>query len=72
MTAGTALFSDAAPPPHLIDLVDQIAPRAVFLIYAPAVDDGEERRFNTAFYRAEGDLGSPRGRARRRPRGASA
>jgi fermentation-respiration switch protein FrsA (DUF1100 family) len=54
MTAGTAVFSDAAPPPHLIDLVDQIAPRALFLIYAPAVDDGEERRFNTAFYRAAG------------------
>ena len=54
MTVGTAVFSDAAPPPHLIDLVDQIAPRALFLIYAPAVDDGEERRFNTAFYRAAG------------------
>lgn len=54
ITAGTAVFSDAAPPPHLVDLVDRIAPRAVFLIYAPAVDGGEERRFNTAFYRAAG------------------
>lgn len=52
ITAGTAVFSDAAPPDHLIDQVDQIAPRAMFLIYAPTVDAGEERRFNTAYYRA--------------------
>ncbi len=55
ITAGTALFSDATPPPHLIDLVGQIAPRAVLLIHAPDVGGGEERRFNTAFYRAAGE-----------------
>jgi uncharacterized protein len=52
VTAGIAVFSNATPPPHLIDLVDGIAPRAMFLIYAPGVTAGEERRFNTAFYRA--------------------
>ena len=52
ITAGTAVFSDAAPPEHLIDQVDQISPRATFLIYSPAVGAGEERRFNTAYYRA--------------------
>ncbi|MET0513678.1 MAG: alpha/beta fold hydrolase [Thermoleophilaceae bacterium] len=54
VTAGTAVFSDATPPPHLIDLVGQISPRAMLLIHAPAVSDGEERRFNRAFYRAAG------------------
>ena len=52
ISAGTAVFSDAAPPEHLIDQVDRIAPAAMFLIYSPAVDAGEERRFNTAYYRA--------------------
>ena len=52
ISAGTAVFSDSAPPEHLIDQVDQIAPGAMFLIYASAVDAGEERRFNTAYYRA--------------------
>ena len=51
ISAGTAVFSDAAPPEHLIDQVDRIAPAAMFLIYAPAVGAGEERRFNTAYYR---------------------
>ena len=32
---GTAVFSNATPPPHLIDLVGQIAPRSMFLIHAP-------------------------------------
>jgi uncharacterized protein len=52
ITAGTAVFSNATPPPHLIDLVGDIAPRSMFVIYAPGIDAGEERRFNTAFYRA--------------------
>jgi fermentation-respiration switch protein FrsA (DUF1100 family) len=53
-TAGTALFANATPPPHLIDLVGQIAPRAMLLIHAPNASGGEERRFNTSFYRAAG------------------
>jgi fermentation-respiration switch protein FrsA (DUF1100 family) len=55
ITAGIAVFSNATPPPHLIDLVDDIAPRAMFVIYSPDVAAGEERRFNTAFYRAAGE-----------------
>jgi uncharacterized protein len=55
VTAGTAVFADAAPPPHLIDLVGRISPRATFLIYAPAAKGGTETRFNSAFYGAAGD-----------------
>jgi uncharacterized membrane protein len=54
ITPGIAVFSNANPPPHLIDLVGDIAPRAMFVIYAPDIAAGEERRFNTAFYRAAG------------------
>ncbi len=54
-TLGTAVFSDSTPPPHLIDLVDEIAPRAVFLIYSHDGTAGEERRFNPAFYRVAGE-----------------
>jgi uncharacterized protein len=55
ITLGIAVFSNATPPPHLIDQVDDIAPRAMFVIYSPDVADGEERRFNTAYYRAAGE-----------------
>jgi uncharacterized protein len=54
VTAGTAVFSNASPPEHLIDQVDEIAPRAMFLIYAPGVDNGDEERFNRAYYREAG------------------
>lgn len=36
VTTGTAVFSNGAAPDHLIDQVDAIAPRAVFLISHPA------------------------------------
>jgi uncharacterized protein len=52
ITAGTAVFSDAAPPPHLVDLVERIAPRPMLLIYATEGTGGEEHRANRAFYRA--------------------
>jgi uncharacterized protein len=55
ITAGTAVFSDSAPPPHLIDLVERIAPRSMFLIYATKVGDGEELRASHAYYREAGD-----------------
>jgi uncharacterized protein len=55
ITPGVAVFSNAGPPPHLIDLVGDIAPRAMLLIHSPDVADGEETRFNTAFYRAAGE-----------------
>jgi uncharacterized protein len=51
-SAATAVFSDSAPPPHLIDLVGRIAPRPMFLIYATNGTAGEERVFNPAFYDA--------------------
>ncbi len=54
LTAGTAVFSNASPPEHLIDQVDEIAPRAMFLIYAPNVDNGDEKRFGEAYYREAG------------------
>ena len=55
ITAGTAIFSDAAPPPHLVDLVGQIAPRSMLLIYATEGTGGEEHRANRAFYREAGE-----------------
>ena len=58
ITAGTAIFSNATPPPHLRDLVGRIAPRPMFLIYATKGTGGEEHTFNRAFYREAG-----RGRA---------
>lgn len=54
ITAGTALFSDATPPEHLIDLVDEIAPRPMFLIYATEGTGGEEHRANRAYFREAG------------------
>jgi uncharacterized protein len=57
ITAGTAVFSDSAPPPHLIDLVDEIAPRPMFLIYATEGTAGEEHRANRAFHE---EAGSPK------------
>ena len=51
-TPGTAVFSDSEPPPHLVDLVDEIAPRPMFLIYATKGTGGEEKRASRAFYRA--------------------
>jgi uncharacterized protein len=54
VTAGVAVFGNASPPEHLIDQVDQIAPRAMFLIYSPEIDNGDEERFNRAYYREAG------------------
>ncbi len=53
-TPATAVFSDSEPPPHLVDLVDEIAPRPMFLIYASEGSGGQEKRANRAFYRAAG------------------
>jgi uncharacterized protein len=54
LTAATAVFSNSSPPTHLVDQVDEIAPRAMFLIHAPEADP-DELRFNRAFYRAAGE-----------------
>jgi MYXO-CTERM domain-containing protein len=42
LTAGTAVFSNHAPPPNLNDVVDRISPRPVFFIYAERGQGGEE------------------------------
>ena len=52
-TLGTALFSNDLPPPSLEDLVDRIAPRPLFLVYARKGQGGEE--LNPVFYEAAGE-----------------
>jgi uncharacterized protein len=42
ISAGSAVFSNTAPPPHLKDLVGRIAPRSVFLIYTTHGVDTED------------------------------
>jgi fermentation-respiration switch protein FrsA (DUF1100 family) len=42
VTAATAVFSDDAPPPNLNDLVADISPRSVFLVYAEHGQGGED------------------------------
>ena len=42
ITAATAVFSDDGAPPNLNDVVDRIAPRPVFFIYAAGGQGGEE------------------------------
>jgi uncharacterized protein len=63
ITAATAVFSNSSPPTPLVDQVDEIAPRAMFLIHAPSADP-DEVRFNRAFYRAAGEP-KPSGGSRR-------
>ena len=53
VTAGTALFSNNAPPPSLKDLVDRIAPTPVFFIYGEHGQPGE-RNLNPTYYAAAG------------------
>jgi hypothetical protein len=52
-TAGTAVFSNHAPPPNLKTMVARIAPRPVFLIYSGHPVGGEE--LNEQFYAAAGE-----------------
>jgi dienelactone hydrolase len=51
LTAGTALFSNHAPPPSLKDLVGRIAPTPVLFVYGEHGQDGE-RNLNPTYYRA--------------------
>jgi dienelactone hydrolase len=53
MTAGTAVFSNHGPPPNLDDVVDRIAPRPVFFIYASHGQGGEE--LTKDFYESAGE-----------------
>ena len=52
ISAGTTVFSNSPPPPHLKDLVGQIAPRSVFLIYTTHGVDTED--LNPQYYAAAG------------------
>jgi dienelactone hydrolase len=51
VTPGVALFSNSMPPPSLEDLVERIAPRPVFIIYAKP-GQGGEAELSQAFYGA--------------------
>jgi uncharacterized protein len=53
ISAGTSVFANTTPPPHLKDLVGQIAPRAVFLIYTTHGVDTED--LNPQYFRAAGE-----------------
>ncbi len=50
--AGLALFSNSQPPPSLVDVVPDIAPRPVFLIYAP--DGGTSETMTPLYHRLIG------------------
>jgi hypothetical protein len=54
ITAGTALFSNRAPPPNLEQLVARIAPRSVLFIYA---EHGQPNEINLTqkYYAAAGE-----------------
>jgi uncharacterized protein len=54
ITAGTAFFSNQAPPPNLEQLVARIAPRSVFFIYA---EHGQPNEINLTqkYYAAAGE-----------------
>ena len=53
ITAATAVFSDDAPPPNLNDVVERIAPRPVFFIYASSGQGGED--LSQDFYESAGE-----------------
>ena len=54
LTAGTSVFGNQTPPPNLKDLVAEISPRAVFLIYATDGQIGEVE-LTDDYYDAAGD-----------------
>jgi fermentation-respiration switch protein FrsA (DUF1100 family) len=53
ITAGTAVFSNHAPPPNLNHLVERISPRPVFFIYSAHGQGGEE--LSQDFYESAGE-----------------
>ena len=52
-TAATTVFSNSAPPPNLKELVPQIAPRPVFLIFSTNGQGGEQ--LSADYYEAAGE-----------------
>ena len=53
LSAGVSLFSNESKPPNLLDLIGEIAPRPVMLIYAVDGQGGEE--LNEQYYEAAGE-----------------
>ncbi len=53
ITAGLTLFSNSPPPPLMQETIDRIAPRPVFLIWAPHGVDTEV--LNEAYFKAAGE-----------------
>ena len=53
ITAATAVFANHAPPPNLNELVERIAPRPVFFVYAERGQGGEE--LSQDFYESAGE-----------------
>ena len=53
ISAGTAVFSNHAPPPNLNDVVERISPRPVFFIYSAHGQGGEE--LSQDFYESAGE-----------------
>ncbi len=53
LTAGNALFSSSPPPPLMQDIVGRIAPRPVFIIWAPHGVDTEA--LNPGYFDAAGE-----------------
>jgi uncharacterized protein len=52
-TGAVAVFSNTMPPPKLTELVPRIAPRPVFLIWAP--NGGNAETMNPVYYRLAGE-----------------
>jgi uncharacterized protein len=52
ITAGLTLFSNSPPPPNMHEIIGRIAPRPVFLIWAPRGVDTEA--LNPEYYEAAG------------------
>ena len=53
ITAGNTLFSDGPPPPLMQDIIGRIAPRPVFIIWAPHGVDTEA--LNPEYFKAAGE-----------------
>ncbi|HEU0235175.1 MAG TPA: hypothetical protein VFR14_01910, partial [Candidatus Limnocylindrales bacterium] len=53
ITAGITLFSDSPPPPLMHDIIGRIAPRPVFIIWAPCGVDTEA--LNPGYFKAAGE-----------------
>jgi uncharacterized protein len=53
ITAGITLFSNSPPPPLMHDIIGRIAPRPVFIIWAP--DGVDTEALNPGYYEAAGE-----------------